>query len=407
MAKFKYIAVDAQGKERKGVIEAEDSRSATAALRQQSLFVAEIEQEEDVSSSGLSKEVKIEFLENFGSVPTQDIIFFFKQMSFMLRAGLPVLHALEMSSTQVSSKKLRKIIREVVQDLENGMPLSMAMGKHPKTFPDLTVTLIYAGESVGELELVMDRIAEHIDKNAALKMQTINALIYPVIVVLAAIGVFIFLVIKIIPAFGKFFQGRGQALPPSTQFLLDLSAFMINYGLYILGAVLLAVVGIAMAYRTRKGKLRIHDLLLRMPVIGKLLTTAIMAQLNWSLGMLLRSGLTALEALKISGKVVKNRVISDKLHAASEQILSGKDLSSSLRHPRIPSIVTAMIAVGERSGTLDQVLGQLGAYYEERLAMGIKRLSSMIEPALILVIGAMVGFVYYAFFQALFQIAKT
>ncbi len=407
MAKFKYIAVDTQGNERKGMIEAEDSRSATAALRQQSLFVAEIEQEEDTSASGLSREINIPFLDNLGSVPTQDIIFFFKQMSFMLRAGLPVLHALEMASTQVSSKKFKKIIRQVVQDLENGMPLSQAMGKHPKTFPELTITLIYAGESVGELELVMDRVAEHIDKSAALKIQTINALIYPTVVVIAAIGVFIFLVVKIIPAFGKFFQGRGQALPPSTQFLLDLSAFFIEYGLYIIGALLFSVVAIVIAYRTRTGKLRIHDLLLRMPVTGKLLTTAIMAQLNWSLGMMLHSGLTALESLKIVSKVVKNRVISDKLLSASEQILSGKDLSSSLRHPRIPTIVTAMIAVGERSGTLDQVLNQLGAYYEERLAMGIKRLSSLIEPALILVIGTMVGFVYYAFFQALFQIAKT
>lgn len=407
MAKFKYIAVDAQGNERKGMIEAEDSRSATAALRQQSLFVAEIEQEEDTSASGLSREINIPFLDNLGSVPTQDIIFFFKQMSFMLRAGLPVLHALEMASTQVSSKKFKKIIRQVVQDLENGMPLSQAMGKHPKTFPELTITLIYAGESVGELELVMDRVAEHIDKSAALKIQTINALIYPTVVVIAAIGVFIFLVVKIIPAFGKFFAGRGQSLPRSTQFLLDLSAFMLEYGLYIIGIILLAGLGIVMAYRTNAGRLKIHDMLLRMPVTGKLLTTAIMAQLNWSLGMMLHSGLTALESLKIVSKVVKNRVISDKLLSASEQILSGKDLSSSLRHPRIPTIVTAMIAVGERSGTLDQVLNQLGAYYEERLAMGIKRLSSLIEPALILVIGTMVGFVYYAFFQALFQIAKT
>jgi len=407
MAKFKYIAVDTQGNERKGMIEAEDSRSATAALRQQSLFVAEIEQEEDTSASGLSREINIPFLDNLGSVPTQDIIFFFKQMSFMLRAGLPVLHALEMASTQVSSKKFKKIIRQVVQDLENGMPLSQAMGKHPKTFPELTITLIYAGESVGELELVMDRVAEHIDKSAALKIQTINALIYPTVVVIAAIGVFIFLVVKIIPAFGKFFAGRGQSLPRSTQFLLDLSAFMLEYGLYIIGIILLAGLGIVMAYRTNAGRLKIHDMLLRMPVTGKLLTTAIMAQLNWSLGMMLHSGLTALESLKIVSKVVKNRVISDKLLSASEQILSGKDLSSSLRHPRIPTIVTAMIAVGERSGTLDQVLNQLGAYYEERLAMGIKRLSSLIEPALILVIGTMVGFVYYAFFQALFQIAKT
>jgi type II secretory pathway component PulF len=410
MPTFNYTAIDQQGKETRGHIQAADSRAATALLRQQALFVVEIEQganREGGAGEGLSKEVDLTILTELRSVPTQELIFFFKQLTFMLRAGLPVLQALQLGYTQVSSGRLKRVIDKMITDIENGLPLSQAVAKHPKVFPPLASSLIMAGESTGELDLVMDRLADHLEKRAALKMQTINAMIYPTIVVLAAIGVFIFLVLKIIPAFVKFFAGKGRGLPPSTQFLVDLSAFFINYGLYILGLLILVLIGLTIAYHTRKGRFKLHHWLLRLPVLGKLMTVAAMAQLNWSLSMMLRSGLTVLDALKITSQVIRNRVISDKLSAASEQILAGKDLSGSLQHPRIPTIVTQMIAVGERTGTLDNVLQQLGDYYEERLQLGIRRLSALMEPALILVIGGMVGFVYYAFFQALFQLAKV
>jgi type II secretory pathway component PulF len=410
MPTFKYTAIDQQGKESKGHIQAADSRAATAALRQQALFVVEIDQGSAASGDtgeGLSREVDLTFLTELRSVPTQELIFFFKQLTFMLRAGLPVLQALQLGRTQVSSRRLQRVIDKMIMDIENGLPLSQAMAKHPKVFPPLAASLIMAGESTGELDLVMDRLADHLEKKAALKMQTINAMIYPTIVVVAAIGVFIFLVVKIIPAFVKFFAGKGRGLPPSTQFLVDLSAFFLNYGLFILGFLILVLVGLVIAYHTRKGRFKLHLWLLRLPVLGKLMTVAAMAQLNWSLSMMLRSGLTVLDALKITAQVIRNRVISDKLSAATEQILAGKDLSGSLQHPRIPTIVTQMIAVGERTGTLDNVLQQLGDYYEERLQLGIRRLSALMEPTLILVIGGMVGFVYYAFFQALFQLAKV
>lgn len=408
MPTFKYKALNNQGKEIKGSLQASDSRSAIATLRQQAVFVVEIDQgSADKDGQGLSKEVDFSFLSELRSVPTQELIFFFKQQTFMLRAGLPVLQALQLGRTQVSSSRLGRVIDKMILDIENGVTLSQAIAKHPKVFPPLAASLIMAGENTGELDIVMDRLADHLEKKAALKTQTINAMIYPTLVILAAIGVFIFLVIKIIPAFAKFFAGKGRGLPPSTQFLVDLSAFFVNYGLYVLAFILLGLVSLVILYQTPKGRYSLHNLLLRMPVMGKLMTVAAMAQLNWSLSMMLRSGLTALDALKITSKVIRNRVISDKVHAASDQILAGKDLSSSLQHPRIPTIVTQMIAVGERTGTLDNVLQQLGDYYEERLQLGIRRLSAMMEPALILVIGGMVGFVYYAFFQALFQLAKV
>lgn len=411
MPTFKYTAIDQQGKETKGSILAGDSRSAIATLRQQSLFVVEIDQgnanKENQQGEGLSKEIDLTYLSELRSVSTQELIFLFKQLTFMLRAGLPVLQALQLARTQVSSGRLGRVLDRMITDIENGLPLSQALSKHPKVFPSIAASLVMAGENTGELDLVMDRLADHLEKKAALKSQTINAMIYPAIVILAASGVFVFLVIKIIPAFAKFFAGKGRGLPPSTQFLIDLSAFFVSYGLYILGFVILVLIGLVIFHSTNQGRYKLHHLLLRLPILGKLMTVAAMAQLTWILSMMLRSGLTALDALKISAQVIRNQVISDKLSAASEQILAGKDLSSSLQHPRIPSIVTQMIAVGERTGTLDNVLEQLGNYYEERLQLGIRRLSAMMEPALILVIGGMVGFVYYAFFQALFQLAKV
>lgn len=405
MPTFNYTALTQQGRETKGQIQATDARAATALLRQRALFVAEIS--EVVSGgTGLAREIDISFLTVWFPVSSQQLIFFFRQLTFMLRAGLPVLQSLQLSHSQVSSARLKRVIARMQADLENGMALSQALERHPDVFPPLAASLMTAGESTGELDVVMERLAEHLEKRAALRMQTINAMIYPTVVVVAAIGVFIFLVIKIIPAFAKFFANRGRGLPPSTQFLMDLSTFFLKYGLYILGALLLIGLALVIAYHTRKGRLKLHGWLLRLPVLGNLLTLSVVAQLTWALSMMLRSGLTVLESLKITARVIRNRVISDKLGSAGEQILAGRDLAGSLQHPRIPSIVTQMIAVGERTGTLDQVLQQLGNYYEERLQLGIRRLSAAIEPVLILVIGGMVGFVYYAFFQALFQLAK-
>lgn len=405
MPSYDYMAIEANGREARGRLQAADSRAAAAALRLQGLFAIEIN-EAAGNAAGLAREIDFAFLSQWCSVPSQQMVFFYKQLTFMLRAGLPVLQALRLSHNQIGSVRLKQVIARLASDIENGQPLSQAMAAHPQVFPALAVSLVVAGENTGELAPILERIAIHLEKRAALKMQTLNAMIYPSIVVIASIGVMTFLVVKIIPAFAKFLAGKGRALPPSTQFLIDLSNFALTYGLYLIGLLLLLLVGVLLAYRTEPGRYKLDGLLLRIPVVGKLQTIGAMAQLNWSLAMMLRSGLTALDALKIAANVIGNRVISVKLRAAAELILAGRDLSSSLQHPRIPALVTQMIAVGERTGTLDHVLHELGSYYEESLQLGIKRLSSLLEPALILVIGSMVGFVYYSFFQAMFQLAK-
>jgi type II secretory pathway component PulF len=405
MAKFKYTAINSSGSERKGNIQALDLAMATAILREQGLFVVKIN-DESKSAGGLSKEFDLSSLNKYRSVSRTQMVFFFKQLSFMLRAGLPVLQALQLSQTQVSSGRLKFVIGDMVTDIENGSPLSKAMDKHSDVFPTLSTNLMIAGESTGSLDIVANRLAIHLEKKALLRAQTINAMIYPVVVVLAATGVVIFLVTSIIPKFAKFLLGRGKTLPPSTQFLIDASDFALKYGLYFVAAFILAIIFLVMAYQTPEGRLKIDTFTLKIPVVGKLLLHGAMAELNWSLAMMLRSGITAFEALKICGKVITNRLISDKLYQASEQILAGKDLASSLKHPAIPDLVTQMTSVGEKTGSLDLVLQEVGTFYEDQLQTGVKRMAALIEPALILIIGGIVGFVYYAFFQALFSLVS-
>ncbi|MCX4187785.1 type II secretion system F family protein [Methylophaga sp. OBS4] len=405
MPNFAYTALTSTGTELSGNVQAADINAAAVDLRQRGLRVLQIKPGK--SKSGfMGQENFSDWLASQRSVSPSALIFFFRQMAFMLRAGLPVMQALELGHKQVSNSRLKLTIRLMLKDIEAGQALSLAMSRHKDVFPGMAINLIVAGENTGDLDTIMERLALHLEKKSALKAQMINAMIYPVIVVLAAIGVAIFMVVKIIPKFATFLLAQGRALPPSTQMLIDISEYVRSNGLTIIGVVIAFIVLILLVFQTQRGRLMIDSLLLRVPVTGSMLTTGSMAQMTWALSILLRSGVTVFEALKVTANLLGNRVYSDKLKMASGMILGGRDMASSINHPQMPPLVLQMIAVGERTGSLDEVLQELGVYYEKLLELAIKRLSAMIEPAMILVIGAMVGFVYYAFFQALFSLVS-
>jgi len=403
MPSFAYTALDNSGVEISGRHQATDMTSAAQELRERGLRVLNVKQTR-AKAGFLGQANFSDWLASQRSVAPSSLVFFFRQMAFMLRAGLPIAQAFELSIKQVSSSRLNLVIRLMLKDIESGNSLSFALKKHRDVFPDMAVNLVVAGESTGDLDTIMERLALHLEKKAALRAQMINAMIYPIIVVIVAIGVAAFMAIKIIPKFATFLLAQGKALPPSTQMLIDLSDDIRNNGLTIIAIAIAVIVAILAIYQTRKGRLIIDHILLRIPVIGNLLVTGSMAQMTWALSILLRSGVTVFDALKIVGKLITNRVYSDKLIEASDQILSGRDMASSIQHKQIPPLVLQMIAVGETTGSLDRVLQELGSYYETLLETAIKRLSAMIEPAMILIIGGMVGFVYYAFFQALFSL---
>lgn len=403
MPMFAYQALSRTGEELSGKMQAESTSAVAQALRTEGLRVLQIKERR--SSGFLGQANFKDWLATQRSVSTDALIFFYRQMAFMLKAGLPLAECLQLSSSQISSPRLNLALRQMHRDIENGQPLSASLRKHRDVFSDIAINLVVAGESTGELDVIMERLAIHLEKKSQLRKQLINALIYPVIVILAAIGVATFMVVAIIPKFAKFIQGRGKRLPDSTQALIDGAAYLREHGLTIIGITVAVIFFIFVLYKTYKGRRIIDRVLLSTPVMGKPIIYASMAQMNWALSILMRSGITIFDSLKITADLLSNKIYSDKLKLASENVMGGRDLASSIRHPQIPTVVTHMIAIGERTGSLDRIQQELGVYYQELLEIVIKRLSAMIEPVMILVIGVMVGFVYFAFFQALFALA--
>jgi len=403
MALFAYTALTSSGSELTGKQQADNISVAAQDLRDRGLRVLEINPSKG-SAGFLGQENASDWLASQRSVSPAALVFFFRQMAFMLRAGLPILQALELAKTQMSSARLRLTIKLILKDIESGSALSSAMRKHQDVFSNMAVSLIVAGENTGNLDEIMERLAIHLEKKAALRSHMINAMIYPTIVFLVAIGVGAFMSLKIIPKFADFLLAQGRVLPASTQSLIDFSAYIQTNGLYIIGVFIAFIIVLLLIYQTKRGRYLIDSITLRIPIFGDMITKGSMAQMTWGVSTLLRSGVTVFDALKITAELINNRVFSDQLIAGSDQVLNGKDMASSLQHPQMPVLVLQMITVGEKTGSLDRILQELGSYYEQLLDTAIKRLSAMIEPAMILLIGGMVGFVYYAFFQALFSL---
>lgn len=403
MPMFAYQALSRTGEELAGKMQADNTNAVAQALRTEGLRVLDIKEKKQAGFLG--QENFSDWLATQRSVSTDGLIFFYRQMAFMLRAGLPLAECLKLSGNQVANPRLNLALRTLHRDIERGHSLSSALRKHPDVFSEMAINLVVAGESTGELDVIMERLAVHLEKRSQLRKQMLNAMIYPIVVVLAAIGVAIFMVVSIIPKFATFLQGQGKPLPASTQMLIDGAEAIRIHGLTIIGVLIVVLMAIFVLYRTNDGRKGIDRLLLYMPIFGNFIITGSMAQMNWALSILLRSGVTVFDGLKITADLISNRVFSDRLKAASELVMAGRDLSSSIHEPAMPALVTQMVAIGEKTGSLDRVLQELGTYYQGLMEIAIKRLTAMIEPAMILIIGGMVGFVYYAFFQALFALA--
>lgn len=403
MPVFSYTALTASGSELSGKQTSADITAAARVLRERGLRVLELKKARG-QGGFLGQANASDWFASQRSVSSSALVFFFRQMAFMLRAGLPVMQALQLSQSQISNARLRLTLRLMLKDIESGLAMSVAMRKHKDVFENMVVNLIVAAESTGDLDSVMERLAVHLEKKAAIRAHMINAMIYPAVVFFAAIGVGLFMTLNIIPKFADFLLAQGRALPSSTQNLIDFSVYVQTHGLFIIGVSIAVIVSILLIYQTKPGRYAIDSLLLRVPIFGSMITTGAMAQMTWALSTLLASGVTVFNALKITSDLINNRVFADKLMDGSERILNGKDMSSSISHPQMPVLVLQMITVGEQTGSLDQVLKELGIYYEQLLDVAIKRLSAMIEPAMILLIGGMVGYVYNAFFQALFSL---
>lgn len=403
---FSYVGLNAQGKELNGQLQALDLNEARAVLRGQGLRLL------DLRAGRAGRSSASDALRSLGrwiqaqrSVRNSDLTLFYRQMQLMLRAGHTILEALDAAGRLAGRARLSLQLERCADRIRGGSSFSAALAHEKSTFPRIAIKLAEAGEASGELDAVFERLAALTERRADIRRQLITALTYPGIVMLVSIGVIAFLVGSVVPRFAVFLQSRGKAIPWAAKTMMESADWLQRWGGTLTLGIALAIAAFILLRRIAVVRLLSDRLLLRVPVLGSTLMAAAMAQATWTFGLLLKSRLTVLEALRSITQIVGNAALARALDQACEQVLEGRALAAALdRHP-IPALVRHMSAVGERSGEMENVMEALGTHYQKELDARVKFLSSMIEPVLTLLIGGIVGFVYYAFFQAVLAVS--
>ena len=417
MPQFQYQALDQQGTARDGCIDASNESAAITKLRARSLYVLEIHprkvrsqvlgQPGSGSSSASRKSYYHRFLERFQPIGTGEQVFFFRQLAVMLRSGLPLLQSLEVCQVQGSNRRLKKHIREIVDGIQSGKRFSQCLHLLKGVFPYTAIRLIETGEASGELDHVLERVATHLEMKVGLRSKIITSLAYPAIVIFTAVGVTAFLTWAVIPKFADYFAKRKLELPASTEALLQISGLLQQLGPWlILGGVGVAI-AMGFVWRNTAGRLFLSRRASYIPVVGKIMEVSSMAQMGKTLSLLLGSGLTVTESLQVTASTTGNPAYKNGLSLSVSDILKGQSLSESLDQEDFPALVKQMISVGEQTGELSLALQQMGSFYESELQTRIQRMTVLIEPFILFFIGGTVGFVYFAFFKAVFQIASS
>ncbi len=346
------------------------------------------------------------FLEN--RVKERDLVIFVRQFSTMIDAGLPLVQCLDILQQQQESRALKRILKEVKKDIEEGSSFSDAIRKHPKAFDNLFVNLVAAGEMGGILDVILNRLAEYIEKLAKLKKKVKGALTYPGIVVFIAVAVMAVILIYVIPVFAKLFVDAGVALPPLTRFVMSLSDYAVRYFIWCIVGVVLLVLLVSRIRKNPKGRMATDRLLLKAPVFGMLLRKVAVARFTRTLSTMLASGVPILEAMDIVANSAGNAVIEQAIREARAAIAEGRPVADPLQETKVfPSMVTQMIAVGEATGALDTMLGKIADFYDEEVDITVEALTSLLEPLLLVFLGVTIGGLLVAMYLPIFQIADV
>lgn len=404
MAIFVWEGRTAQGRIIKGdSLEAPNLEAALARLREQRIrpIVNKVKEK----GAGLDKELSIP---GFGpTVSTKELSVATRQLATMIDAGLPIVQCLDILGEQSENKLLRTTITSIRRDVEGGCTLADALRKHPKIFDDLYVNMVEAGEAGGILNTILNRIALFIEKASRLKKKVKGAMIYPVAIVLVAIIVVAVLMIFVIPVFAELYGSMGQALPVPTQICINISNFFVAYWWLMLIASIGVVTAIKLYYKTPQGHMKIDALLLRMPVIGDLLRKVAVARFSQNMALLLSSGVPILDGLAITGKTAGNKVVEKAIMESRVSISKGNTVAEPLRESKIfPPLVCQMVAVGESTGGLDGMLRKVAELYEEEVDDAVNNLTAMMEPAIMVVLGVILGGLVVAMYLPIFQMGS-
>ncbi len=393
MATFNYTATNAQNHTITGSLEATDRSSVIAALAKQNLRPISIK---DGSSS--KNQFTLNDLLGGNKVKADDIVMFTRQLSAMISAGVPILRALSSLGDHAESPALKKIIGNVVKDVQSGSPLADALGKYPNTFSDVYVNMVRAGEAAGILDDILKRLALQQEKNAAIRKKVKSAMTYPMVLIVITILAFFGLMIFVIPMIGKTIKdlaGPEASLPLITEIMLGISNFMINWWYILLPLFIGGIVVLLRYLKTPVGKAQFHHIILKLPGIKTIIRKLAVARFARTFSALMGAGVAVLEALDVTARAIGNTVYEKALKDAAEQVKNGKQLSEIIEANTElwPAIVAQMLSVGEETGQTDTVLVKVADFYEEEVDVAIDGLSSIIEPVMIVIMGGMVGLI--------------
>ncbi|MCU1508803.1 MAG: putative type fimbrial assembly protein PilC [Glaciihabitans sp.] len=398
---YAYRGRDGSGKIVKGRLDA--TTEAAAASRLRTMGVSPISIHESAEASGLSMEINIPGFSK--GVGLKDLAIMSRQMATMIGSGLSLLRTLTILSEQTESKPLAKVLKAVTHDIESGVALSDAMYKHPVEFPPLMINLVRAGETGGFLDGALETIAKNFESEVKLRGTIKSALTYPVVVLVMSIVAVVVMLIFIVPIFKKMFEGLGGTLPIPTQILVWLSSIMTWL------APLLIVVGIIFSFwwRRNKNTERVRRFLdpikLRLPVFGGLFKKIAVARFSRNFASMIGAGVPILQALNIVGETSGNWVVEEALRKVADSVRQGKSIAEPLSQaPVFPAMVTQMIAVGEDSGSLEQMLSKIGDFYDNEVQSTTEQLTALIEPLMIAFLGVVVGGMIVALYLPIFNI---
>ena len=399
MSSFAFKAVDLAGIPAKGEIEASDKKTVASQLRSKGLIVIDIEELKPANAGDI--------LARFRRVKADDLVIGTRQLSTMVSSGMSLLRALYVIEEQTENDLLCETWAEVRKDVEAGLAFSDALSKHPDVFNELYVAMVAAGETGGILESTLQRVADQLEKDAALRRMIKAAMVYPILIAGFAFTVLIALVAFLVPVFEKIFKDFGGELPAITKFTVFLS-HMLTGRWYLMIAIVAAVV---YAFRTWKksdrGRVQWDKLKLRFPMkIGDIVQKVALARFSRTFSGLIAAGVPMLESIEITGKTSGNRVIEEAMGSVRESVKKGGTIGAPMRDvpEAFPAMVVQMIAVGEETGALETMLSKVADFYEEQVEAAIKALTSILEPVMIMMVGGIVGFIVISMYLPMFKV---
>jgi type IV pilus assembly protein PilC len=423
MAKYEYIALDARGQESRGVVEATSSNEAVGQLRQSGYFPTSVVEEgkgvavpkqakktqKAMKAASAPRAKRSGTLFTKKTVNTKTLMIFTRQLATLIDAGLPLLRGLTVLAKQEKNLVLRNTINSLADTVQGGSTFSESMAQHPRIFNKLYINMVKAGELGGVLELVLNRLAEFQEKAQKIKNKVVAAMAYPVIVLIIAIAIMLFLLAFIVPKFEQIFKDMlgGKPLPALTQFVINASNTVKTNWLYIIGVIILVVVVYRMIAASTKGRVLLDKITLMMPLFGDLQRKSSISRFSRTLGTLVTSGVPILQALNITRDTAGNAVVADAVTKVHDAVKEGESIVAPLEASGVfPPMVISMVDVGEETGQLPEMLLKIAEVYDDEVDNAVEGLTSLLEPIMIVLLALIVGTIVIALFMPLISIIQ-